>query len=81
MESSAADAGAVSALRAAGAVIVGKTNIHELALGITNDNATYGPARNSADPARSAGGSSGGSAARGPLGVVPIAFGSDTGVR
>ena len=74
-----ADAGAVSALRAAGAVVVGKTNMHELALGITSDNATHGPARNPADPARSAGGSSGGSAASVALGVVPVALGSDTG--
>lgn len=74
-----ADAGAVAALRAAGAVVVGKTNMHELALGITSDNATHGPVRNPVDPTRTAGGSSGGSAASVALGVVPVALGSDTG--
>lgn len=74
-----ADAGTVAALRAAGAVVVGKTNMHELAFGITSDNATHGPVRLPADPRRSAGGSSGGSAASVALGVVPVALGTDTG--
>ncbi len=74
-----ADAGVVAALRAAGAVVVGKTNMHELALGITSDNATYGPVLNPADPAHSAGGSSGGSAVAVALGVVPVALATDTG--
>lgn len=75
----AADAATVAALRAAGAVVVGKTNMHELALGVTSDNATHGPVLLPADPLRSAGGSSGGSAASVALGVVPVALGTDTG--
>ncbi|MEU4805567.1 amidase family protein [Actinosynnema sp. NPDC023587] len=74
-----ADASVVSALRDAGAVVVGKTNLHELAFGITSNNRAFGPVRNPADPARSAGGSSGGSAAGVALGVVPFALGTDTG--
>jgi mandelamide amidase len=70
---------AVERLRAAGAAVVGKTNLHELALGITSNNAAYGAVRNPHDPSRSAGGSSGGSAVAVATGVVPIALGSDTG--
>lgn len=70
---------AVERLRAAGAAVVGKTNLHELALGITSNNAAFGPVRNPHDPARSAGGSSGGSAVAVATGVVPVALGSDTG--
>ncbi|RKT55311.1 amidase family protein [Saccharothrix australiensis] len=73
------DAGVVSALRGAGAVVVGKTNLHELAFGITSDNKAFGPVRNPADPTRSAGGSSGGSAVGVALGVVPFGLGTDTG--
>lgn len=70
---------AVERLRAAGAVVVGKTNLHELALGITSNNAAFGPVRNPHDPRRSPGGSSGGSAVAVATGVVPIALGTDTG--
>lgn len=74
-----ADAPVVAALRAAGGQVIGKTNLHELALGITNNNASTGPVSNPADPMRSAGGSSGGSAVAVALGVVPFALGTDTG--
>ncbi|MEU5691800.1 amidase family protein [Actinosynnema sp. NPDC020468] len=75
----AVDAGAVGALRNAGAVVAGKTNLHELAFGITGENAAFGPVRNPADPSRSAGGSSSGSAVGVALGVVPFGLGTDTG--
>ncbi|MGY1618496.1 amidase family protein [Geodermatophilus sp. SYSU D00691] len=70
---------AVERLRAAGAAVIGKTNLHELALGITSNNAAFGPVRNPHDHDRSAGGSSGGSAVAVATGVVPIALGTDTG--
>ena len=70
---------AVQRLRAAGATVVGKTNLHELALGITCNNSAFGPVRNPHDIGRIAGGSSGGSAAAVAAGVVPVALGSDTG--
>ncbi|MDN5748201.1 MAG: hypothetical protein L0H64_06795, partial [Pseudonocardia sp.] len=73
------DQHAVERLRAAGAAVIGKTNLHELALGITSNNAAFGPVRNPHDPSRSAGGSSGGSAVAVATGVVPVALGSDTG--
>ncbi|MBW4720527.1 amidase family protein [Saccharothrix obliqua] len=73
------DASVVGVLRDAGAVVLGKTNLHELAFGITSDNAAFGPVRNPVDPTRSAGGSSGGSAVGVALGVVPFALGTDTG--
>lgn len=73
------DQHAVERLRAAGTAVIGKTNLHELALGITSNNAAFGPVRNPYDPARSAGGSSGGSAVAVATGVVPIALGTDTG--
>lgn len=63
----------------AGAVAVAKTNMHELALGVTSNNATFGPVRNPACRDRSAGGSSGGSAAAVAAGAVPFALGTDTG--
>jgi len=73
------DASVVAALREAGAVVVGKTNMHELAFGITSNNAAFGPVRNPVDPSRVAGGSSGGSAAAVALGVVSFSLGTDTG--
>ncbi|MFW3169323.1 amidase family protein [Geodermatophilus sp. CPCC 206100] len=73
------DQHAVARLRAAGAAVIGKTNLHELALGITSNNAAFGPVRNPHDPSRSAGGSSGGSAVAVATGVVPVALGTDTG--
>lgn len=70
---------AVARVRAAGAAVLGKTNLHELALGVTSNNAALGPVRNPHDASRSAGGSSGGSAAAVAAGIVPLALGSDTG--
>src|ERR1700704_578080 len=66
------DAAVVARLREAGAVIIGKTNLHEFALGTTNDESAFGPARNPYDLARSPGGSSGGSAAAAACGVVGL---------
>lgn len=73
------DAGVVSALRTEGAAPIGKSNLHEFAFGTTSNNAYFGAVRNPADPARSAGGSSGGSAASVALGTVPFGVGTDTG--
>ncbi len=66
-------------LKAAGAVIIGTTNMHEFAAGITSNNPHYGPVRNPWDSARVSGGSSGGSAAAVASGMVPAAIGTDTG--
>jgi aspartyl-tRNA(Asn)/glutamyl-tRNA(Gln) amidotransferase subunit A len=73
------DAVAVRKLRDAGAVIVGKTNLHELAYGVTNINPHFGTARNPWDPDRIPGGSSGGSAGAVALGLGLGSLGSDTG--
>lgn len=73
------DAFVVARLRQAGATIVGKTNMHEWALGVTNDNPHYGVCRNPWAPDRIAGGSSGGSAAALAAGMCDMALGSDTG--
>ena len=73
------DAAAVAHLRQAGAVIVGKTNLHEFAFGTTNEESAYGPARNPFDPSRSPGGSSGGSAASVAAGMALATIGTDTG--
>jgi aspartyl-tRNA(Asn)/glutamyl-tRNA(Gln) amidotransferase subunit A len=75
----ARDAEVVTRLRAAGAVIVGKTTTHEFAYGPTGDVAANGPCANPHDPARMAGGSSAGSAAAVAAGLVPLAVGTDTG--
>src|SRR5438876_3510602 len=72
------DAFAVAALRQAGAVLVGATNMDEYAYGFSTENAHYGPTRNPHDPTRIAGGSSGGSAAAVAAGLVPLALGTDT---
>ena len=57
------DAEVVKRLRGAGAVIIGKTNLHEFAFGTTSEDSAFGPVRHPHDPSRMAGGSSGGSAA------------------
>jgi AtzE family amidohydrolase len=72
------DATAVARLRGAGAVLLGALNMDEYAFGFTTENSHYGPTRNPHDPARVAGGSSGGSAAAVAGGLVPLALGSDT---
>jgi aspartyl-tRNA(Asn)/glutamyl-tRNA(Gln) amidotransferase subunit A len=74
-----ADAAVVTKLREAGAIIIGKTNLHEFALGTTNEDSAFGPARHPLDPARSPGGSSGGSAASVLAGMAYASIGSDTG--
>ena len=74
-----ADAHVVEQLRRAGAVILGKTNTHELARGITTDNPHFGPTRNPWDLARHPGGSSGGSGAAIAAGMALGALGTDTG--
>jgi len=73
------DARVVGRLRAAGAVFVGKTNLHEFAFGVTNEDSAFGPARNPYDPSRSPGGSSGGSAAAIAAGMSVASIGTDTG--
>jgi aspartyl-tRNA(Asn)/glutamyl-tRNA(Gln) amidotransferase subunit A len=73
------DATAVARLRAAGALLVGKTNLDEFAMGSSNENSHMGPVRNPHDPERIPGGSSGGSAAAVAAGMCCAALGSDTG--
>ncbi|MDL4772413.1 MULTISPECIES: amidase [Thermomonosporaceae] len=75
----AEDAECVRRLRAAGAVIVGKTVTHEFAAGSSGDVSADGPSRNPRDPERISGGSSGGSAVAVAAGMVPLALGTDTG--
>jgi aspartyl-tRNA(Asn)/glutamyl-tRNA(Gln) amidotransferase subunit A len=74
-----ADASVVTRLRDAGAVILGKTNLHEFAFGATSQNAFFGSCRNPWDLDRIPGGSSGGSAAALAAGLAEAALGTDTG--
>jgi aspartyl-tRNA(Asn)/glutamyl-tRNA(Gln) amidotransferase subunit A len=73
------DAPMIARLRAAGAIVIGKTNLHEFAFGTTSDETAFGAVRNPFDETRSAGGSSGGSAAALATGMCFGALGTDTG--
>ena len=73
------DATVVERIRGHGCLIVGKTNLHEFAFGVTSVNPHYGAVRNPHDPSRVAGGSSGGSAVAVAAGMCDWAIGSDTG--
>ena len=75
----ARDAVCLAGARAAGARIVGRTNLHELALGVTGVNEWYGTPVNPLDPTRVPGGSSSGSAVAVATGEADVAYGSDTG--
>ena len=73
------DAPSVAHLREAGAVFVGKCNLHEFAFGTTNEDSAFGPARHPVDFNRSPGGSSGGSAVSVSTGMAFASIGTDTG--
>jgi len=79
LEPAGTDATIVANLRRAGAVIFGKTNMHEWAYGATNSTSRFGPTKNPHDLDRITGGSSGGSGAAVAAGIVAAALGSDTG--
>jgi aspartyl-tRNA(Asn)/glutamyl-tRNA(Gln) amidotransferase subunit A len=74
-----ADAPIVTRLRAAGAILIGKTNLHEFAFGTTSEESAFGPVRHPRDPSRSAGGSSGGAAVALLEGMCFGSIGTDTG--
>jgi aspartyl-tRNA(Asn)/glutamyl-tRNA(Gln) amidotransferase subunit A len=74
-----ADAAVAARLREAGAIFLGKCNLHEFAFGTTSEDSAFGPVRNPWDQARSAGGSSGGSAAAVVSGMGLASVGTDTG--
>ena len=73
------DAPAIAHLREAGAVFIGKTNLHEFAFGTTSEDSAFGPVRNPHDPTRSPGGSSGGSAVSVATNMALASIGTDTG--
>jgi aspartyl-tRNA(Asn)/glutamyl-tRNA(Gln) amidotransferase subunit A len=78
-EAAQRDAALVTRLRDEGAIVIGKTNQHELAAGVTNLESSCGPTRNPWDLQRITGGSSGGSAVAVATGIVPVSLVSDTG--
>lgn len=73
------DATVVTHLKSAGAVLIGKCNLHEFAYGTTSDESAFGPVRHPLDPTRVAGGSSGGSAVAVATGMCVASVGTDTG--